>query len=111
MRGFERIEVMVLLNCTRTWRKARIEGQKMNTVNRIHGPRRVATLRKLSPTAKLPSGAILRVFSAEEIQLLRRRLTTPLECVLDATFSRANGERLYGPKRDPGSGLPKGATP
>jgi RNA polymerase sigma factor (sigma-70 family) len=83
----------------------------MKMQENIPKAKRVSTLRKLTPSAKLPSGAILRSFSAQDIQSLRRRLTEPLECVFDPSFSRANAERLYAPAADAISKLPAGATP
>lgn len=72
--------------------------------------KRGSPLRRLVPTAKVPSGAVLRGFAAEEIQALRRRLGEPLECVFDPSFARANAERLYGPKTDPNAGMRPGVT-
>lgn len=72
--------------------------------------RRQSTLRKITPTATLPNGAALRSFSAEEIQRLRRRLTTPLECVYEPAFARGPAERALSPVHEPGFGLPEGIT-
>ncbi len=43
-------------------------------------------LRKYSPTCRLPSGDALRGLSAADVQRLRRRITEPLECVVDPSF-------------------------
>ena len=56
-----------------------------------------ATLRKLRPTAKLPSPSALADFTPEQIDRLRRRCTDTLECVVDPRFSRSNAEAQIAP--------------
>lgn len=53
-------------------------------------------LRKLLPSCRLPTGDVSRRFSAEQMQRLRRRVTEPLECVVDSSFRNrpAEGEIL-----------------
>lgn len=54
-------------------------------------------LRKLTPTARMPGGAVLRSFSVSEVQHLRRRLAEPLECVYDPAFRLKSAEaRIMG---------------
>ncbi len=55
-------------------------------------------LRKLTPTCKLPSGAVMRRFSAREAQRLRLRLVETLECVYNPRFSRAGAEKRFAPE-------------
>ncbi len=52
-------------------------------------------LRKLEPTAAMPSGAVLRRFSASEAQRLRKLVTEPLECVYVPGFDDKGAEALY----------------
>ncbi len=56
-------------------------------------------LRKLTPTCLLPWGAVLRRFSAEDVQTLRRRLSEPLECVTDPQFRTTAAQRRFGLER------------
>ncbi len=53
-------------------------------------------LRKLTPAALLPTGRVLRRFSAEDVQTLRRRLSEPLECVADPHFRTVAAQRRFG---------------
>ncbi len=65
---------------------------KTSTTKRARGN---PALRKLQATCKLPTGAVLRTLSAEEVQRLRMRLAEVLECVYTPQFSRRNAvERL-----------------
>lgn len=52
-----------------------------------------ARLRRLTPSAVLPAGPSLRSFSAEDMQRLRRRLSEPLEAVVDPSFTPARAEQ------------------
>lgn len=49
----------------------------------------VSTLRKLTPTAKMPSAAVLRRLSESDRELLRKRLAEPVECVYHSSFRRS----------------------
>ena len=60
--------------------------------------RQKSALRKLQPSCKLPTGAVLRSLSAVEAQRLRMRLVEQLECVFDKGFTKANAEQVYAPR-------------
>ncbi len=47
---------------------------------------RTTALRKLRPTAQLPTGRVLKDFSAEQVQRLRRLISEELECVYHPSF-------------------------
>jgi RNA polymerase sigma factor (sigma-70 family) len=57
-------------------------------------------LRKLQPTCKPPTGAVMRKLSANEAQRLRRRLVEVLECVYAPRFGVAGAESRYGSSND-----------
>ena len=57
-------------------------------------PRRSA-LRKLTPSAQLPTGAGLRGFTAEQVQRMRRLLSDPMEVVVNSAFRSSAGPQLY----------------
>jgi RNA polymerase sigma factor (sigma-70 family) len=52
-------------------------------------------LRKLQPSCKLPTGAVMRRLSASEAQRLRLRLTDVLECIYTRRFSEPGAEQTY----------------
>jgi RNA polymerase sigma factor (sigma-70 family) len=54
-------------------------------------------LRKLQPTCKLPTGAVMRKLSASEAQRLRLRLVELLECVYSPRFSKSGAEKRFAP--------------
>jgi len=55
-------------------------------------------LRKLQPTCKLPTGAVLRQLTASESQRLRLRVVELLECVYTPDFARSNAETRFAPR-------------
>ena len=48
-----------------------------------------SNVRKLTPTAKLPAGAIFQRLSENDRQILEQRLSEPVECVYNLLFRRA----------------------
>jgi len=71
----------------------------MRELNRqkTRGRRAGSSLRKLLPTCKLPTGAVLRTLTANEVQRLRLRLTEVLECVYDPRFALPGAARRFAP--------------
>lgn len=61
----------------------------------VNPDRPPSSLRKLSPRALLPPAARLRTLSTDEAQRLERLISEPHECVYDASFALASGERAY----------------
>lgn len=60
----------------------------------IKQPEGATALRKLQPTTKMPTQAVLRTLSAVDAELLRRRLIELIECVFSRRFGRPESERL-----------------
>lgn len=58
-------------------------------------PARASSLRKLTPAAQLPTPSILRRFSPEDVALLSKVLSEPMECIYDASFPRSNAAAKY----------------
>ena len=55
-------------------------------------------VRKLHPRAKLPDAAVLDSLSLRQGNMLKRRLSEPIECVVDASFQREDIEsELFAP--------------
>ena len=54
-----------------------------------------SALRKLQPTCKLPTGAVLRRLTASEAQRLRLRVVELLECVFWPDFSKRGAEATF----------------
>lgn len=59
-----------------------------------------ATVRKLTPTAKMPSASVVQRLSESDRLLLEKRLVEPVECVYHPTFRRSTMPELA-PKRNP----------
>jgi len=60
---------------------------KKDTTNAGHEP--ASALRKLRPTAKMPTAAVLRRLSEYDRELLEHRLSEPLECLYHPSFRRS----------------------
>ncbi len=71
---------------------------KKTTNGKTGQPAKKPALRKLTPTCKLPTGAVLRKLSARESQRLRLLLTEVLECVYSPRFARAGAEQRFAPE-------------
>jgi RNA polymerase primary sigma factor len=56
------------------------------------------TLRRLTPSTRLPNAVVLRSFTPEEREQLQRRLSEPVECVYHPDFRKLNGWDELGPQ-------------
>ena len=65
------------------------------------GSTSVTSVRKLLPQVKLPQAAMLKDLSTEELEILKRRVIEPIDCVYDANFQQPDAESRYmGPLPD-----------
>lgn len=60
----------------------------------IKQPEGATALRKLQPTAKMPTQAVLGTLTAADAGMLQRRLIELIECVFNRRFARPESERL-----------------
>jgi RNA polymerase primary sigma factor len=75
----------------------RLSARRTDATSRFESERpaqpRGAALRKLRPTAKLPTPSLLRRLAADDLALLTRLLSEPMECVYHDSFPRPSSER------------------
>src|SRR5512139_3468389 len=63
---------------------------KPTTIRERPAAEAVTTIvRKLSPTARMPSPTLVRGFGPAELELLEKRLQEPVECVYHPNFRRS----------------------
>jgi RNA polymerase primary sigma factor len=59
------------------------------------GSTSVTSVRKLLPQVKLPAAEMLKDLSPVELEILRRRVIDPIDCVFDANFQQSDAEARY----------------